>query len=135
MEKFRIDINACWILVCVDQSNTGQRPPGTVPKSARPQSARNLSSTLKKESGALNSSISSSSSNEDNDEFLQNVKFSNDILCQMRSKRNGHAAVDSKSKIDLASIGKPISEDALAKQVYHSFIFFFNRIPGRQKKT
>ncbi len=90
-------------------------PPGSVPKAARPQSARTLSSTLKKGQMIGKSSSASSSSHDDSDDVLRNVKFKSDHLANARSKRTDTSVV--KSKIDLAGIGEPISKEALNKQV------------------
>ena len=69
--------------------NITRRPPGTVPKTARPMSARNLSSVLQKEPELKKSLTLSSSSSEDEkvDEFLQNVKFKEETVSEFQTKK------------------------------------------------
>ena len=70
--------------------NVTRRPPGTVPKTARPMSARNLSSVLQKEVPELKKSLtlsSSSSEEEKIDEFLQNVKFKEETVSTVQNKK------------------------------------------------
>ena len=69
--------------------NITRRPPGTVPKTARPMSARNLSSVLQKEPELKKSLTLSSSSSEDEkvDEFLQNVKFKEETVSTVQNKK------------------------------------------------
>ena len=91
-----------------------KQPPGTVPRTSRPTSARNLSSMLgetKMSSDASNASGSSSSS-DGKDDVLQNVKFKKETLSTMQNKKNQlvkRASIEKKEAHLEHLVGQPLS--------------------------
>jgi len=104
------------------KTNSVQRPPGSVPRTSRPSSARNLSSTLTKEAKIFEASTTSgsSSSSDCKDDVLQNVKFKDETLTRMQDKKNQlvkRSSLEKKEEHLEQLVGQPLSRESLKTQI------------------